>query len=138
MGSRNLGQTFMRDSVCTLTCRSHILKRARAPHAASEGPPPSLPLVGPQRRHRRRHRRRRRRTFTLSKTQSYTRWDTWEKMCLRCVWSPKASVLMQRLSYPTETVLFNKITRNRTVLSFKDSPRKPLGRRPLETCGSPS
>ena len=38
---------------------------------------------------------------------------------------------MQRLSYPTETVLSNKITRNRTVLSFKDSPRKPLGRRPL-------
>ena len=37
---------------------------------------------------------------------------------------------MQRLSYPTETVLSNKITRNRIVLSFKDSPRKPLGRRP--------
>ena len=42
----------------------------------------------------------------------------------------KASVLMQRLSYPTETVLSNKITRNRIVLSFKDSPRKPLRRRP--------
>ena len=37
---------------------------------------------------------------------------------------------MQRLSYPTETVLSNKIARNRIVLSFKDSPRKPLGRRP--------
>ena len=37
---------------------------------------------------------------------------------------------MQRLSYPTKTVLANKITRNRIVLSFKDSPRKPLGRRP--------
>ena len=37
---------------------------------------------------------------------------------------------MLRLSYPTETVLSNKITRNRIVLSFKDSPRKPLGRRP--------
>ena len=35
---------------------------------------------------------------------------------------------MQRLSYPTETVLSIKITRNRIVLSFKDSPRKPLGR----------
>ena len=34
------------------------------------------------------------------------------------------------LSYPTETVLSNKITRNRIVLSFKDSPRKPLRRRP--------
>ena len=38
----------------------------------------------------------------------------------------KASVVMQRLSYPTETVLSNKITRNGIVLSFKDSPRKPL------------
>ena len=37
---------------------------------------------------------------------------------------------MQRLSYPTETVLSNKITRKRIVLSFKDSPRKSLGRRP--------
>ena len=37
---------------------------------------------------------------------------------------------MQRLSYPTETVLTNEITRNRIVLSFKDSLRKPLGRRP--------
>ena len=35
----------------------------------------------------------------------------------------KASVLMLRLSYPTETVLSNKIARNRIVLSFKDSPR---------------
>ena len=43
----------------------------------------------------------------------------------------KASVLMQRLSYQTETVLSNKTTRNRIVLSFKDSPRKPLGWRPL-------
>ena len=33
---------------------------------------------------------------------------------------------MQRLSYPTETVLSNKITRNRIVLSFKDSPKKPF------------
>ena len=37
---------------------------------------------------------------------------------------------MQRLSYPTDTVLSNNITRNRIVLSFKDSPRKPLRRRP--------
>ena len=36
---------------------------------------------------------------------------------------------MQILSYPTETVLCNKITRNRIVLSFKDCPRKPLRRR---------
>ena len=42
----------------------------------------------------------------------------------------EASVLMQRLSYATDTVLSNKITRNRIVLSFKDSPRKPFGRRP--------
>ena len=38
----------------------------------------------------------------------------------------KGNVLMQRLSYPTETVLSNKITRNRIVLSFKDSPRKTI------------
>ena len=44
----------------------------------------------------------------------------------------KASVVMQRLSYPIKTVLNNKITRNRIVLSSKDSPRKPLGRRPGE------
>ena len=37
---------------------------------------------------------------------------------------------MQRLSYPTENVILKKITWNRIVLSFKDSPRKPLGRRP--------
>ena len=37
---------------------------------------------------------------------------------------------MKRLSYLTETVLSEEITRNRIVLSVKDSPRKPLGRRP--------
>ena len=37
---------------------------------------------------------------------------------------------MQRLSYPTETVLINKITRIRILLPFKDSPTKPFGRRP--------
>ena len=37
---------------------------------------------------------------------------------------------MQRVSYPTETVLSNKITRNRIVLSIKDIPINPLGRRP--------
>ena len=42
----------------------------------------------------------------------------------------KASVLMQGLSHPTETVLSNEITKNRIVLSFKDSPRNPLRRRP--------
>ena len=42
----------------------------------------------------------------------------------------EASVVMQRPSYLTETVLSIKITRDRTVLSFKDSPRKPLGLRP--------
>ena len=47
----------------------------------------------------------------------------------------EASVLMQRMSYPTETVLSNKIIRIRIVLSFKDSPRKPLGRRPLSSVG---
>ena len=44
----------------------------------------------------------------------------------------KASVLVQRLSYPTETVLPSKIPWNRIVLSFKDSPRKPLRWRPKE------
>ena len=39
---------------------------------------------------------------------------------------------MLRLSYLTETILFKKITGNRIVLSFKDSPRKPLRRRPLK------
>ena len=44
----------------------------------------------------------------------------------------EASVLMQRLFYSTETVLSNEINRNRIiVLSFKDSPRKPLRRRPI-------
>ena len=33
---------------------------------------------------------------------------------------------MQTLSCSTETVLSNKIIENRTVPSFKDSPRKPL------------
>ena len=42
----------------------------------------------------------------------------------------EASILMQRLSYPTETVLSKKVPRNRIVISFKDSPRKPLWRRP--------
>ena len=44
----------------------------------------------------------------------------------------EANVVMQRLSYRTETVLSNKIARNRIVLSFKDSPRKPLRRPPNE------
>ena len=43
-----------------------------------------------------------------------------------------ASVVMQRLYYLTETVLFNKIARNRIVPSFKDSPSKPLGRWPKD------
>ena len=37
----------------------------------------------------------------------------------------EASVVMQRLSYPMETVFFKKITRNRMVLSYKVSPREP-------------
>ena len=47
-----------------------------------------------------------------------------------CQNPPQVSVVMQRLSYPTETVSSNKTARNRIVLSFKDSPRKPLRRRP--------
>ena len=43
-----------------------------------------------------------------------------------------ASVVMQRLSYPTETVLSKKIARNIIVPSFKVSPRKPLRRRPVD------
>ena len=46
----------------------------------------------------------------------------------------KASVLMQRLSYPTQAVLSNKINKNRVIISSKDSPRKPLGRRPPFSC----
>ena len=42
----------------------------------------------------------------------------------------EASVIMQRLSYLTETVLSNKIAKNTIVLSFKDSPRKPFGSQP--------
>ena len=38
----------------------------------------------------------------------------------------QVSVLMQRLSYPTETVLINKVTRNRIVLLFKEIPRKTI------------
>ena len=46
---------------------------------------------------------------------------------------------MQRLSSPTGTVLSNKITRNKIVPSFKDSPRKPLGWPPLKFfCSSAS
>ena len=40
---------------------------------------------------------------------------------------------MQRQSYPTETVLSKKITRNRIVLSFKDDFMKPLGQGPKES-----
>ena len=47
-----------------------------------------------------------------------------------CWGSQETSVLMQRLSYLTETVLCNKITWNRIVLSFKNIPRKPLGGQP--------
>ena len=36
--------------------------------------------------------------------------------------TPKARVVMLRLSYPTETVLSNKSLAKRIVLSFKDSP----------------
>ena len=40
-------------------------------------------------------------------------------------WPPrKASVVMQRLSYLTETVVANKIINNIIVLAFKDSPPK--------------
>ena len=36
-----------------------------------------------------------------------------------------------KTSYLTETVLSNNIIRNRIDLSFKDSPEKPIGLRPL-------
>ena len=38
---------------------------------------------------------------------------------------------MLRLAYLTETVLSNEIAKNRIALSFKDSPGKPLRRRPI-------
>ena len=41
-----------------------------------------------------------------------------------------ASFLMQKLSYPTEKVLFTKITKNKIVLSFKDTLRISLRQRP--------
>ena len=44
----------------------------------------------------------------------------------------EGSVLMQNLSDLTETVLSNQTTGNIIVPSFKDSPTKPLGRRPRE------
>ena len=50
----------------------------------------------------------------------------------------KASVVMQRLSYPTDTVLSHNITRYRIVLSFKYSPRKPIRWRPKEQIRIPS
>ena len=45
---------------------------------------------------------------------------------------------MQRLSFPTKTVLSYKITRSRIVLSFKDSPRKSLEQQALANVGSVS
>ena len=42
---------------------------------------------------------------------------------------------MLRLSYPTGTVLSNKITRNIIVLSFTDSPQKQLRRCPVIQIG---
>ena len=41
-----------------------------------------------------------------------------------------ATVVMKKRSYPTETFLSNKITRNRIVMSFKGSAWKPLTLRP--------
>ena len=39
---------------------------------------------------------------------------------------------MKILSHLTETILSDKNNKNRTVLLFKDSPRKSLGLRPKE------
>ena len=39
-------------------------------------------------------------------------------------------LLIQRLSYPTETALSNKITKDRIVPSFRDSLQKALRQRP--------
>ena len=50
--------------------------------------------------------------------------------------SRRASALKQ-LTYPTETVLSSKITRNRIAPSYKDSLRKSLRRRPV-ACRPPS
>ena len=44
----------------------------------------------------------------------------------RLLFRLKASVLMERLSYLTKTVLSNKMTRSRILLSLKDSPTKSL------------
>ena len=48
--------------------------------------------------------------------------------------SQEASVVMQRLSYPTETVLSNKITRNVIVLLLKDSLRKTATQERVSAC----
>ena len=48
--------------------------------------------------------------------------------------SNESSVQMQRISYPTETDLSYKFTRNIIVLSFIQ-PRKPLRQRPMDGCG---
>ena len=69
--------------------------------------------------------RRRRNRLNLLQT-------SFRRSCLQ-IRRGKASVVKQRLSYLTETVLTNEITRNRIVLSFNDSLRKPLRRRPSET-----
>ena len=53
-----------------------------------------------------------------------------ERPNAKTVLSDRDCLIRQRLSYPTETVLSNKITRNRIVLSFKDSSQKPLRQRP--------
>ena len=52
-----------------------------------------------------------------------------------CIWHSnnsvqKVAVLILGLHYLTETVLSINITRIRIDLTFKDSPRKPLERRP--------
>ena len=45
----------------------------------------------------------------------------------------KASIPIQRLSYPNETGLSSKISRNTLVLPLKDCPRKPLREGPSDS-----
>ena len=56
----------------------------------------------------------------------------WTNKQVEPVQGERRKLVIQRLSYPTETVLSNKIARSRIVLSFKDSPRKSLRRWPTD------
>ena len=57
----------------------------------------------------------------------------WDNAVAREGEGERRNANLQSLSYPTETVLSNKMTRDRIVLSSKDSPKKPQRRRPRDS-----